>query len=371
MTSTVNGVAPGHPDEATANRHMVRLLPGVRGEVASPGGYQAGADPALLRRFYHEMVVARRLDAEATALQRTGELGLWVASSGQEAAQVGSVHALRDHDQIFPSYREHAVALARGITPTQLLSLFRGTDFGGWDPDAHRFRAYTLVLATQTLHAVGYALGIRMERRRWPERVTDDEAVIVYFGDGAASEGDASEALSWAAVDDLPLVFFCQNNQWAISTPVARQTRVPLYRRAEGFGMPGVLVDGNDVVAVHAVTRAAVDRARAGGGPTFIEAYTYRLGGHSTADDPGRYRAADEVERWRARDPIARLRRYLDAAGLLDESFIDSVERAADELARHVRAAVPTMPDPAADRIHRHVLTDSALTDRALTGGGG
>ncbi len=338
---------------------MVRLLPGGAPGNAGTGGYRAEADSVLLRRFYREMVMVRRFDEEATALARTGELGLWVPSAGQEAAQVGSVHALRDHDEVFPSYREHAVALARGIPPSQLLSLFRGTDFGGWDPGAHRVRVYTLVLGTQTLHAVGYARGIQMDQRRWPNRVTGDEAVIVYFGDGAASEGDTSEAMSWAAVDRLPMVFFCQNNQWAISTPVSRQARVGLHRRAEGFGMPGVLVDGNDVVAVHAVTRAAADRARGGGGPTFIEAHTYRLGGHSTADDPSRYRGAEDVERWRAHDPIVRLRRHLDACGLLEQAFIDEVDQAADELAQHVRTTVPALPDQAAEHIHRHVMTDS------------
>jgi len=375
---------------------MVGLLPPVHGDsVSAPvtgGGYRPRADADALRGFYREMVVARRFDTEATALQRQGELALWVPSAGQEAAQVGSVRALRDTDTVFPSYREHAVALARGISPLQLASLFRGRDFGDWDVESTRLRQYTLVLATQTLHAVGYALGIRMEQRRaaravggGPSAVSavsavsgvsavsvsavtsaaatpSGEAVIVYIGDGATSEGDASEAMNWAAIDQLPIVFFCQNNQWAISTPAARQASAPLYRRAEGFGLTGVHVDGNDVLAVHAVTAAAMDRARSGGGPTFIEASTYRLGGHSTADDPGRYRGNAEVEAWRRRDPIPRLAAYLRSAGRLDDDFVAEVEAEADGVAARLRAAVPALPDPPAAAVHHAVYSDSPRT---------
>jgi 2-oxoisovalerate dehydrogenase E1 component alpha subunit len=329
-------------------------------EGAEAAGYRCDLTDEAQRDLYRDMVLARRVDTEATALQRQGELALWVSSAGQEAAQVGSVRALRDTDTVFPSYREHAVALARGVTPLELASLFRGRDFGGWDVQATRLRQYSLVLATQTLHAVGYALGIRMEQRRaLAGSGGPDEAVIVYLGDGATSEGDASEALSWAAVDRLPIVFFCQNNQWAISTPVARQTAVPLHRRAEGFGLAGVHVDGNDVLAVHAVTAAAMDRARSGGGPTFIEATTYRLGGHSTADDPGRYRAGAEVQQWRERDPIPRLAAHLAAAGLLDDAFVAEVEATAAEVAGRLRLAVPRLPDPPPAAIHRDVYSDS------------
>jgi 2-oxoisovalerate dehydrogenase E1 component alpha subunit len=335
---------------------MVRMMP-TDGAAPDPLGYVAAASPRLLRRWYREMVVARRLDAEATALQRQGELALWTMSAGQEAAQVGSVHALLPTDYIFPSYREHAVALARGVGAVELLGLFRGRDFGGWDPAARRFHLYTLVLATQTLHATGYARGIQMERARGmpADRPGPGEVAAVYFGDGAASEGDTSEALAWAALDRVPLVFFCQNNQWAISTPASRQTVVPLHRRAAGFGVPGVLVDGNDVVAVHAVTLAAARRARAGGGPTLIEAYTYRLGGHSTADDPSRYRPAGQVEEWRARDPIPRLLAYLHARGLADDAFLAEVAAAADHLAEKVRREIPALADPPAAGITRHV----------------
>jgi 2-oxoisovalerate dehydrogenase E1 component subunit alpha len=341
---------------------MVRMLPGGAGAGPASSGYAPAADDALLRRAYQEMVVARRLDVEGTALQRKGELGLWTPAVGQEAAQVGSALALLPGDYVFPSYREHAVALVRGVDPLELFSLFRGTDFGGWDPAAVRFHLYTLVLATQTLHATGYARGIQLERA-WglsPSRAPA-EAVLVYFGDGAVSEGDTSEALAWAAVDGVPLVFFCQNNQWAISTPAARQSVTPPHRRAEGFGVPGVLVDGNDVLAVHAVTQAALERARAGGGPTFIEAYTYRIDGHSTADDPTRYRSPDELEAWRARDPIARLLAHLTERGLADADFLAAAEHAGDAVVARIRREVPTTPDPPLSRITDHVHpTDAA-----------
>ncbi len=358
-------VAGGRPG-TTPPYPMVRMLPGVAAgdEPGRDGaaddevgrlGYRPAADDALLRRAYQAMVLARRLDAEGMALQRQGELGLWTPSSGQEAAQVGSALALWPGDHVFPSYREHAVALVRGVDPLDLFSLFRGADFGGWDPAALRFHLYTLVLATQTLHATGYARGLQLERKLGLAPTGDPEAVLVYFGDGAVSEGDTSEALAWAALDGVPLVFFCQNNQWAISTPVARQSATPPHQRAAGFGMPGVLVDGNDLLAVHAVTRAALDRARSGGGPTFIEAHTYRIGGHSSADDPTRYRPPGELETWRAHDPIARLLAHLTANGLVDRAFLDETERAAEALVTHVRAAVPAMPDPPAGRITRHV----------------
>ena len=185
------------------------------------------------------------------------------------------------------------------------LGLFRGVDQGGWDPNAHKFNMYTIVIGAQTLHATGYAMGVAMDGKVGGD---DGEAVIAYFGDGATSQGDVNEAFVWASVFNSPIVFFCQNNQYAISEPLERQTRVPLYQRAAGFGFPGVRVDGNDVLACYAVTRKALDDARHGQGPTLIEAYTYRMGAHTTSDDPTRYRIASEVEAWQAKDPIKRLR---------------------------------------------------------------
>ena len=208
---------------------------------------------------------------------------------------------------VFPTYREHGVAWCRGIDPVKLLGLYRGVSHGGWAPEEHKFHLYTIVIGTQTLHATGYAMGI--------QRDGADEAVIVYFGDGATSQGDVNEAFVWAPVFNAPIVFFCQNNQWAISAPLEKQSRIPLYQRARGFGFPGLRVDGNDVLACYAVTKKAMQAAREGQGPTLIEAYTYRMGAHTTTDDPTRYRLASELEMWKLRDPIERVRAYLVRSG--------------------------------------------------------
>src|SRR5690606_7551460 len=184
--------------------------------------------------------LVRRLDTEATALQRHGELGLWAQLLGQEAAQIGSGRALAPQDFVFPTYREHGVAWTRGVDPLRLLSLFRGVDQGSWDPADHNFGLYTIVIGAQTLHAVGYAMGVQRDGAVGTGDPARDTAVMAYFGDGASSQGDVNEAFVWASVTNAPVVFFCQNNQWAISEPLERQTRVPLYKRAGGFGFPGV-----------------------------------------------------------------------------------------------------------------------------------
>ncbi|MBU8817245.1 thiamine pyrophosphate-dependent enzyme [Mycolicibacterium goodii] len=280
-------------------------------------GRAHGVDIDLTKTLYRDMMLARRLDSEARALQRQGELNLWLMSFGQEAAQVGSVRALRDTDMVFPSYREHAAGLCRGLTPAQLMTQWRGCAHSGWDPRTYRFHIYSLVLGTQTLHATGYAAGVTMDGT--------DEVVAVYFGDGASSQGDVNEALNWAAASKLPVLFFCQNNQWAISTPTELQMGAPLHRRAEGFGMRSFHVDGNDVLAVHAVTAQAAEYARAGNGPVLIEARTYRRGGHSSSDDPGRYRRADELELWESRDPLTRIRALLGELGATS-AYFDEVD---------------------------------------------
>jgi 2-oxoisovalerate dehydrogenase E1 component alpha subunit len=295
------------------------------------------------RGLYADLVSVRRLDAEAVALQRQGELGLWPSLLGQEAAQVGSGRALRPQDMAFPTYREHGVLYTRGIDPIMPFGLFRGVDQGGWDPNEFKFNTYMIVIGAQTLHATGYAMGITMDGKTGN---ADGEAVIAYFGDGATSQGDVNEAFVWSGVFNAPIVFFCQNNQYAISEPLERQTRVPLYRRALGYGFPGVRVDGNDVLASYAVTRAALDQARNGQGPTLIEAYTYRMGAHTTSDDPTRYRAAGEVESWKARDPIDRVRTFLTKQKIADDTFFADVEEAAKKLALDLRERVLAMPDP-------------------------
>jgi 2-oxoisovalerate dehydrogenase E1 component alpha subunit len=306
-----------------------------------------------VKALYRDMVIVRRIDFEAIALQRQGELGIWASLLGQEAAQVGSGRALEPRDMAFPTYREHGVAWCRGLDPVRLLGLFRGVSHGGWDPREHNFHLYTIVIGSQTLHATGYAMGIQRDGAVGE----DGEAVIGYFGDGATSQGDVNEAFIWASVNNAPIVFFCQNNQWAISEPIERQSRVPLYRRALGFGFPGVQVDGNDVLACLAVTRKALRAAREGQGPTMIEAYTYRMGAHTTTDDPTRYRLSAELELWKLKDPIARVKQYLIRSELADVQFLDEVEADADAVGARVRKACQEMPDPEPLSMFENVYT--------------
>lgn len=309
-------------------------------------GEAIGVDVELAQELYSDMVLARRLDREALSLQRQGELSLWLMSWGQEAAQVGSVRALRASDMIFPSYREHAAALCRGVTPADLMRQWKGAAHAGWNPAVSRFHIYSLVLGTQTLHATGYAAGVALEK--------SDEVVATYFGDGAASQGDVNEALNWSAAGSLPVLFFCQNNQWAISTPTRTQMRAPLHVRAAGFGLDAYHVDGNDVMAVHAVTAHAADRIREGHGPALIEAQTYRFGGHSSSDDPKRYRSEDEVAEWEAKDPLARIETFLRQAGVADSYFTDLATEA-DTFAVTVRDACKQLVAPELSQLFDNV----------------
>lgn len=307
----------------------------VPDRVLSPDGTPVG-DPDVgleaddLRAMLRWMVVARRLDRECIALQRQGELTVYPGFEGQEAAQVGSAFALGPADMVFPTFRELAAALVRGVDAVRYLWYHRGTWHGGpYDPRATRFGPICIPIATQIPHAAGYALGRRLDGA--------DDVTIAYFGDGSTSEGDFHEGANLAGVWRLPLVLFCQNNGWAISVPTAEQTAGEIWRRAEGYGFAGVRVDGNDVLAVYRATRDAVARARAGEGPTLIEALTYRIGAHSTADDPSRYRDADEVERFRALDPIVRFRAWLVAEGLVDDDTVAGYEQDAETFALEVR----------------------------------
>ncbi len=334
---------------ADGGPELVQLLT-PEGERVHHPEYDIDITPEELRALYRDLVLVRRVDLEATALQRQGELGLWAPLLGQEAAQIGSGRALRPGDYAFPTYREHGVAWTRGVAPLTLLGLFRGVTNGGWDPHDHNFALYTIVIGDQTLHAVGYAMGI--------QRDGTEDAVICYFGDGASSQGDVNESFVFASVFNAPVVFFCQNNQWAISAPLERQTQIPLYRRAAGFGFPGVRVDGNDVLAVLAVTRAALQRARDGAGPTLVEAFTYRMGAHTTSDDPTRYRVAAELEAWKLKDPIERVRVHLARGGLADHDFFDAVEAEAEQLAVELRAGCRKLESRGIDTIFEHVYAE-------------
>jgi 2-oxoisovalerate dehydrogenase E1 component alpha subunit len=316
-------------------------------------GERLGIDLDIAKDLYKDMVLARRFDREALSLQRQGELNLWLMSWGQEAAQVGSIRALRTSDMVFPSYREHAAALSRGITPAELMSQWRGLAHAGWNPSEHRFHIYSLVLGTQTLHATGYAAGAAIEGT--------DEVVATYFGDGAASQGDVNEAFNWAATASLPVLFFCQNNQWAISTPTAKQMRTPLHVRAAGFGLDAYHVDGNDVMAVHAVTSQAVDRIRLGCGPALIEAQTFRFGGHSSSDDPKRYRSDSEFASWEVRDPLLRMGAYLRGVGV-GQDFFEDLEHEANDFGDSVREVCKSLVgDPLDDMFDRVYAEPHAL----------
>lgn len=308
-----------------------------------------------LREAYRLMYTTRRFDDEATALQRQGQLALWVPSRGQEAAQIGSALAYAPNDYIFPSYREHAVALARGVDFRDLITIFRGSTTHGWDMKAHNFHTYTKVLAAQTLHAVGYAMGLNFDadieaetgtRPTGQGQATDPAedkqkpAVAVYFGDGSSTEGDAHESMVFAASYNAPVLFFVQNNRWAISVPFEVQSRVPVSTRAAGYGFEGIRVDGNDVLAVLAATRYAMEKIRAGEGPVLIEAETYRLGPHTTADDPTKYRTDADLEGPLHRDPMIRLEKHLRDNGYADDAFFAEVAEAAQQIASGVREAV-------------------------------
>ncbi|MFS8100539.1 pyruvate dehydrogenase (acetyl-transferring) E1 component subunit alpha [Lentzea alba] len=339
-------------DEGGAD--LVQLLT-PEGERVTHPDFDIDISPEELRGLYRDMVLIRRVDREANALQRKGQLGIWVPLLGQEAAQIGAGRAMRETDMAFPSYREHGIAWTRGINPTELLGIFRGTDQGTWDPVEKRFHPYTIVIGNQVLNAAGYAMG-----QKFDGKVGDDdgEATMCFFGDGATSQGDVHEGFVWAAVYDAPLVFFCQNNQWAISEPTERQSRLPLYQRARGYGFPGIRVDGNDVLATLAVTKWALDECRHGNGPILIEAFTYRMDAHTTSDDPTRYRLSDELEMWKLKDPIERVKVYLVRQQWADSEFFESVEADADKLGEELREFCTNMPDPPAERIFSNVYAE-------------
>ena len=316
----------------------IRLLDpsGVLDPVAAEGLDLKKED---LLELYRLMVLARRADAESTALQRQGELAVYPPMLGQEAAQIGSAFALAPQDFVFPSYRELGVAIARRIDIVDYLHFYRGTWHGGtFDPLESHFGMVSVPIASQILHAVGYAMGAKLD--------SSQVVTMAYFGDGATSQGDFHEGCNFASVFQAPVVLFCQNNGWAISVPVSSQTNAPIYKKAEGYGMPGVLVDGNDVLATYLVTKQAVDRARAGDGPTLIEALTYRMGPHSTADDAGRYQPREEIEHFKTLDPLDRFHKYLKSEGYLDDQTASDIDEEAAGLAAYIRKGIVGAPPP-------------------------
>lgn len=310
-----------------------------------------------LRALYRHMLVTRMVDLEATALQRQGELAVYPPLIGQEAAQVGSAYALGDEDFVFPSYREVGVAVVRGIDLVEYMHFHRGTRHGGIaHPIGSRFAEISVPVSSQVLHAVGWAMGAKKDGL--------NACAIVYFGDGATSQGDFHEGCNFAGVFGAPVVFFCQNNHWAISVPFEKQTAAPIWRKAEAYGFPGVRVDGNDVLAVYRASREAVERARAERIPTLIEAVTYRLGPHSTADDATRYRTKEDVDAWQRFDPVERFRRFLDSEGLLDPAFLEEAELQAKQAAATVRAGIQGAPPMEPETFFDHVFAELPETLR-------
>lgn len=313
--------------------------------------YRADLPADTLRRLYALMVLTRELDTELVNLQRQGELALYASCRGQEAAQVGAAACLRDTDWLFPQYRELGVFLTRGITAWQVAAAWRGTWNGGLDFTARCCAPISVPVGTQALHAVGAAMAA--------QRLADDSITVAFVGDGATSEGDLHEALNFAAVFGAPCVFYVQNNQWAISVPLRRQTAAPsLAHKAIGYGLPGIRVDGNDPLACYAVMAQAAERARAGGGPTLIEAVTYRLGPHTTSDDPTRYRSPDEVNRWLALDPIPRYRSYLQTRGEWSAQHAEHLAEHAAQLRTTLRDKVVGAGDADPDELFTAVFAE-------------
>lgn len=319
----------------------------TRLEILDPEG---NADPTLLpplsgdelRRLYYLLVLTRTFDARALALQREGRLGTYPSVLGQEAAQVGSAFALERSDWVFPSFREMGLHLTLGYPVHQLFQYWGGDERGMRTPDGMNLFPICVSVGTHLPHAAGVALaaGIRGDRI----------AVAAYFGDGATSKGDFHEALNLAGTLRLPLVFICQNNQWAISVPLARQTAAAtLAQKAVAYGFAGIQVDGNDVLAVYRATREALEKARAGSGPTLIECHTYRMADHTTADDASRYRPPAEIEAWRERDPLRRFERFLARQGLWNEDYAAEMKGKAageiDEAVRRFEALPPPEPE--------------------------
>ncbi len=334
----------------TVDLEPVQLI-GPDGVPTTEDRYRPVLPDDTLSRLYELMVCTRELDAELVNLQRQGELALYASCRGQEAAQVGAAACLRDTDWLFPQYRELGVFLTRGIPPWHVAAAWRGTWNGGLDFTAQCCAPIAVPIGTQALHAVGAAMAA--------QRLDEDSVTVAFVGDGATSEGDVHEALNFAAVFAAPCVFYVQNNQWAISVPLCRQTAAAsLAHKAIGYGMPGIRVDGNDPLACLAVMAEAAERARSGHGPTLVEAVTYRLGPHTTSDDPTRYRTQRELDRWLALDPIPRYRNYLRNQGLWSQQLAEEVDARANRLRSELRAAVVGAPDVDADELFTTVYAE-------------
>jgi 2-oxoisovalerate dehydrogenase E1 component alpha subunit len=340
------------PAVAGGGENPLAALLSPEGLLTPEAERAANVPTETLRELYRLMVVCRRLDEEGLRLQRQGELGLWGPIAGHEAVQVGAAKALAATDWIFPYYRDFGMAVARGVDPGAAMTWFRGLTHGAWNPHEYRLGPGIISVGSQVPHGVGFALGCKLDH--------EPTAVLVCFGEGATSTGDWHEAMNFAGVFRPPVMFLCENNQWAISVPIRDEVAGRVVDRAAGYGFPGVRVDGTDVLTVYAVVRAAAERARRGEGPVLIEALSYRLMPHTTSDDPTRYRTEAEVEPWRAvaRDPIARCAERLRSRSAFDEQYASSVRQEAEDAAagmrQMLRAATPEHPGALFDAVYRN-----------------
>src|SRR3989442_15557 len=337
---------------------MAQVLPAERGlrrvigdGETIPDGEVEGLDEEDFLRLYRQLVLLRTYDERSLVYHRQGRVGTYALFFNHEAMQAGSVHALEREDWIFPSYRESAIGLLRGMPPATVLSWWRGHPAGWWNPLDYNLASICIPIATHVPHAAGLAWGKRLHGER--------TVAIVYFGDGATSEGAFHEGANFAGVMRAPLILFCNNNQWAISTPLEAQTAAPtLADKAIGYGMPAVRVDGADVLAVYEATRDAVGRARAGDGPTFIEAVTYRTAPHATADDPSVYVDQERVEEEKRNECVGRFEGYLRRVGVLDDATADRVKAEAADVMRAGIAAAEAEPPPDPGLVFEYAYAD-------------
>lgn len=351
MTSPVD--QPGHPDpnDFLPDLEPVQLI-APDGTFTEHPEHPVGLSDDQLRDLYRQMVITRRVDREAINLQRQGQLGLHASCMGQEAAQVGSAFALEENDWVFPSYREMGSAVVKNVDLGNLLHIWRGTWLSNHDPYEHNYALMAIPIGTQALHAVGFAMGAKLE--------DNPLVVMTYFGDGATSEGDPHEAMNFAGVYDSPVVFFIQNNQWAISVPLSAQTAAPtLAHKAVGYGFPGYRCDGNDVLASYVVSRKAVDRARRGDGPSLIEAMTYRMEAHTTSDDTTRYRTAEAEAAAAEADPLVRYKLFLEKESLWIDGFAEEIQAQSDAEATRMRDEIYEAPHGDPMELFEHVYVDS------------
>ncbi|QMU74445.1 pyruvate dehydrogenase (acetyl-transferring) E1 component subunit alpha [Streptacidiphilus sp. PB12-B1b] len=339
------------PDAHAPRRDPAPLLPDAEPVRVLGTKALAEADPELLRELYRRLVVGRRYNQQATTLTKQGSLAVYPSSTGQEACQIAAATALRATDWLFPSYRDTLAVVSRGVDPLEALTLLRGNAHSGYDPYEHRIAPLSTPLATQAPHAVGLAHAARLRG--------EDTVALALVGDGGTSEGDFHEALNFAGVLNAPVVFLVQNNGYAISVPLSKQSAAPtLAHKAVGYGIHGRLVDGNDAVAVHSVLSDAVAHARSGKGPVLVEAITYRLEAHTNADDAGRYRTPDEVAGWQQRDPLPLMERHLREAGVLGDAEVEQAAAEAEALADRMRAMFHVKPELDPLSLFTHVYAE-------------